>query len=160
MKSEFVIDCEELSPEECEKLSAALSGLAEGDAPLVFEIVFLSEEEIKELNARERGVNAVTDVLSFPAANGIKGKPVLKREHFDCLDEEGRIFLGSIAICKKRAEGQAAEYGHSFERELYYLAVHGVLHCLGYDHMTDTDKREMREKEEEIMARMRLTRDE
>ena len=160
MKSEFVIDCEELSAEEREKLSAALKGLAEGDAPFVFEIVFLSEDEIKDLNTRERGVNAVTDVLSFPAANGIKGKPVLKKEHPDCIDEEGRIFLGSIAICTKRAEEQAAEYGHSYERELNYLAVHGVLHCLGYDHMMKEDKREMREKEEAVMLRMNLTREE
>ena len=159
MKSNFEIDCEEFSPEESERLCSALYSLAEGDAPLLFELVFLSEEEIRELNARERGVDSVTDVLSFPSMNDIKDKPVLKKEHADCLDE-GRIFLGSIAICKKRATEQAAEYGHSLEREINYLAVHGVLHCLGYDHMTEEEKHEMREKEEEVMARMRLTREE
>ena len=160
MKSNFEIDCEEFSPEESERLLSALYGLAESDAPLLFELVFLSEEEIRELNARERGVDSVTDVLSFPSMNGIKGKPILSCEQQDCVDEEGRIFLGSIAICKKRASEQAVEYGHSLEREINYLTVHGVLHCLGYDHMTEEDKREMRTKEEEVMARMRLTREE
>lgn len=158
MNSKFEIDCEELSPGESGRLCSALGGLAESDAPLLFELVFLGEEEMRELNARERGVNAVTDVLSFPSMNGIKDKPILASEHRDSLDEAGRIFLGSIAICTKRATEQAAEYGHSLEREINYLAVHGVLHCLGYDHMTDGDKREMRGKEEEVMARMRLTR--
>lgn len=159
MKSNFETDCEELSPEESGRLCSALYGLAEGDAPLFFELVFLGEAEMRELNARERGVDRVTDVLSFPSMNGIKDKPVLKNEHTDCIDEEGRIFLGSIAICTQRAAEQAAEYGHSMEREINYLAVHGVLHCLGFDHMIKEDKREMRKKEEEVMARMRLTRD-
>lgn len=159
MKSNFEIDCEEFSPEESGRLCSALYGLAEGDAPLLIELVFLNEAEMRELNTRERGVNAVTDVLSFPSMNGIKDKPILASEQRDCLDEEGRIFLGSIAICEKRATEQAAEYGHSLEREINYLAVHGVLHCLGYDHMLQEDKREMRVKEEEVMARMQLQRD-
>ena len=113
MKSDFQIDSEELDEEERKRLCLALTGLAEGDAPLAFELVFVDEEEIKELNARERGVDAVTDVLSFPTMDGIKGKPILSGEHRDCIDEEGRILLGSIAICKKRAEEQAEEYGNS-----------------------------------------------
>ena len=159
MKSDFRIDSEDLDQEELARLCLALTGLAEGDAPLAFELVFVDEEEIKQLNARERGVDAVTDVLSFPTMDGIKGKPILADGHGDCIDEEGRILLGSIAICKKRAEEQAQEYGHSLEREIFYLTVHGVLHCLGYDHMTEEDKKEMRAKEEEVMARMNLQRD-
>ena len=158
MKSNFFLDCEELSETEKDLLCNALEGVAEGDAPFLLELLFLGEEEIRELNARERGVDSVTDVLSFPAMDGIKDKPILAKEHSDCIDEEGRLFLGSIAVCRKRAEEQAEEYGHSVEREIFYLIVHGTLHCLGYDHMTDTDKREMREKEEEIMARMNLQR--
>ncbi|MDE6059666.1 MAG: rRNA maturation RNase YbeY [Clostridia bacterium] len=159
MKSDFRIDSEDLDEEELARLCHALTGLAESDAPLAFELVFVDEEEIKRLNARERGVDAVTDVLSFPTTDGIKGKPILADAHKDCIDEEGRILLGSIAICKKRAEEQAKEYGHSLEREIFYLTVHGVLHCLGYDHMTEEDKKEMRAKEEEVMARMNLQRD-
>ena len=142
-----------------DRLSAALENIAEGD-DLSAELLLVSEEEIRELNARERGVDRVTDVLSFPSMDGIKDKPVLADEHGECIDEEGRIFLGSIVICEKRARKQAAEYGHSFERELWYLAVHGVLHCLGYDHETEEEKREMRAKEEEVMAKLDLTREE
>ena len=159
MISQFFFESDDLSEEEKGELSAALTGVAEGDCPFVFEVVFLSPDEIREVNARERGVDAVTDVLSFPAADGIKGKPVLLSEHPDCFDGEGRLYLGDIALCTERAREQAEEYGHSYKRELCYLTVHGVLHCLGYDHEREEDKAEMRAKEEEIMARMNLTRD-
>ena len=149
----------DLPAEGVDRLSAALENIAEGD-DLSAELLLVSEEEIRELNARERGVDRVTDVLSFPSMDGIKGKPVLADEHGECIDEEGHIYLGSIVICEKRARKQAAEYGHSFERELWYLAVHGVLHCLGYDHETEEEKREMRAKEEEVMAKLDLTREE
>lgn len=148
----------DLPEEGIAKLAAALEDIAAGD-DLSAELLLVSEEEIRALNARERGVDRVTDVLSFPSMDGIKGKPVLADEHGECIDEAGRVFLGSIVICEKRAREQAAEYGHSVERELWYLAVHGVLHCLGYDHETEEEKREMREKEEEIMARLDLRRE-
>lgn len=148
----------DLPEEGVAKLAAALEGIAAGD-DLSAELLLVSEEEIRALNARERGVDRVTDVLSFPSMDGIKGKPVLADEHGECIDEAGRVFLGSIVICENRAREQAAEYGHSVERELWYLAVHGVLHCLGYDHETEEEKREMREKEEEIMARLDLRRE-
>lgn len=157
--SEFVIDSEELSEEERARLQSALEGVAEGDVPLVFEVVFLSPGEIRAVNARERGVDSVTDVLSFPAMDGIKGKALLSGEHPDCWDGEGRLYVGDIAVCRERAEEQAREYGHSVEREINYLIVHGVLHCLGYDHMTEPEKAEMRAREEEIMKRMKLERE-
>ena len=141
-----------------EKLSSALYGLAEGDLPLVIEAMKISAEEIRSLNSRTRGVNRVTDVLSFPAMELERGKPILSDEHGEEIDEEGRLFLGSVVVCEERAREQAEEYGHSYARELTYLTVHGILHCLGYDHETEEDKREMREKEEEIMQRLHLGR--
>lgn len=149
----------DLPEEGLSRLAAAMDGLWEGD-DLSAEIWLVSEEQIRELNARERGVDRVTDVLSFPSMDGIKGSPILAGEHSDCNDCEGHVFLGSIVICEKRAREQAAEYGHSYERELWYLAVHGLLHCLGYDHETEEEKREMRAKEEEVMAKLDLTREE
>lgn len=143
-----------------ERLCEALSGLAESDVPFVFELLTVDEEEIRRLNREQRGVDRVTDVLSFPSMDGIKGAPVLSEEHGDELDEEDRLFLGSVVICEKRAREQAEEYGHSYERELFYLAVHGVLHCLGYDHETEEEKREMRGKEESVMRKMGLSREE
>lgn len=148
----------DLPEEGLARLAQALEGLWEGD-DLSAELLLVSEEEIRKLNARERGVDSVTDVLSFPSMDGIKGQPILAEEHGEELDEDGNVFLGSIVICEKRAREQAQEYGHSFERELWYLAVHGILHCLGYDHMTEEEKREMREKEESVMQKLDLRRD-
>lgn len=148
----------DLPEEGLARLAQALEGLWKGD-DLSAELLLVSEEEIRQLNARERGVDSVTDVLSFPSMDGIKGQAILAEEHGEELDEDGNVFLGSIVICEKRAREQAQEYGHSFERELWYLAVHGILHCLGYDHMTEEEKREMREKEESVMQKLDLRRD-
>lgn len=139
-------------------LGAAFEGEVESDCPLSAEIIIVDEEYIKTLNREQRGIDSVTDVLSFPSLDNIKGKKLLKCEHPADLDEEGGIFLGSIAICQKRAKEQAAEYGHSEEREINYLAVHGLWHLLGYDHMTEADKQEMREREEKILKKIKLER--
>ena len=141
-------------------LGAAFKGEVESDCPLSAEIIITDENYIEALNRQQRGIDSVTDVLSFPSLDNIKGKKLLKREHPADLDEEGGIFLGSIAICEKRAREQAEEFGHSFEREINYLAAHGLCHLLGYDHMTEEDKPEMREKEERSLKKINLERDE
>ncbi len=128
------------------------------DTDLSCEIVLCGREEIRALNARERGKDAVTDVLSFPSLELGAGAPVLRDRHPFDLDEEGRLFLGSIVICREQAREQAEEYGHSFRRELHYLAVHGLCHLLGYDHETDADKSAMRAREEEILSAMGICR--
>lgn len=129
------------------------------DATLAAELVFTDEEGIRKLNAETRGKDAVTDVLSFPNLDGILEKPIRKADFPFDADEEGNLFLGSIVICRKRAAEQAEEYGHSLRRELYYLAVHGLCHLLGYDHETDEDKAQMRAREEKILAAMDIPRD-
>lgn len=152
------------------KLAAAISEEIETDTELVLELLIVSEAEIRDLNQRERNIDQVTDVLSFPAMDLQRGEKILSSEHGECVETvecvrggkavlEDRLYLGSVVVCKKRAEEQAEEYGHSVEREICYLIVHGALHCLGYDHMTDEDKQEMREKEEKIMARLNLRRE-
>lgn len=155
----FVIESEALSQEDARRLQEALYGLAACDTALAFELAILSEEQIQTLNRTERGVDKVTDVLSFPSMELKRGEDILSAEHGEELDEEGNLFTGSIAVCEARAREQAVEYGHSYERELFYLTVHGVLHCLGYDHETEADKREMREKEESVMKKLGLTRE-
>lgn len=123
------------------------------------EICFCEPDEIRELNKQNRNVDAVTDVLSFPAAGVCAGEIIKKRNYpFDIDPENGCVFLGSIMICSDRAREQAEEYGHSFEREIYYLAVHGMLHLFGYDHENADDKAEMREREEEILCLLDKTR--
>ena len=123
------------------------------------ECEFVGEEEIRRLNSEMRGIDKVTDVLSFPELENIKGKPIKKAEHPFELDEYGALLIGSLAVCVKRAKEQAEEYNHSYYRELNYLIVHGILHCLGYDHIEEKDKAEMRAKEEEILGGMGITRE-
>ncbi len=102
-------------------------------------------DRIRTLNREFRHVDAVTDVLTFPAWEGE-----------DPLSADG--YLGDIMICYERAKEQAKEYGHSLTRELSFLAVHGVLHLLGYDHMTEVDERVMREKQTSILESIGVTR--
>lgn len=112
-------------------------------------VTFVSLEEIHELNREYRQVDSPTDVLSFPQFDDL-----------DDLPEEGEIMLGDVVICSDRAKEQAEEFGHSFEREIIYLFVHSVLHLLGYDHMDEDEKRIMRRREEEVMERIGLKREE
>ena len=160
MKDNFrlLTEGEELSSECRLALEKALAGFVKSDAPLAFEIEFVSEEEIRNLNRDTRGMDKVTDVLSYPALDEIKGKKLSKKDYPYSLDEEGNLLVGSIAVCVKRAKEQAEEYGHSYERELHYLIVHGVMHCLGYDHEQEEDKAEMRQQEEFILNKLGITR--
>ena len=116
--------------------------------PVVVSVTFVEPEEIRELNGQYRGKDAVTDVLSFP-----------QFDDWDDLPEEGEIVLGDVVICMDQAARQAEEFGHSLEREVLYLFVHSIYHLLGYDHMEEDEKREMRQKEEDVMARLGLTRE-
>ncbi|MBP5177569.1 MAG: rRNA maturation RNase YbeY, partial [Clostridia bacterium] len=120
--------------------------------PLYAELDFVSARRIHKVNRETRGVDAVTDVLSFPMLVGIKGKVVTRKEHpFDFDEDANAIFLGTVLINMQRVKSQAKAFGHSEEREAYYLIVHALLHLFGFDHVTESDKREMREKEEKIM---------
>ena len=153
----WLLDCDEaLFPKTA--LENALKGFVETDATLAIEILFVDEEEIQRLNRELREIDKVTDVLSFPALDLERGQAIKKKEYPFDIDEEGRLLLGSIAICVKRAKEQAEEYGHSYERELHYLIVHGIMHCLGYDHMEENDKAQMREQEEKILNKLGITR--
>ena len=131
-----------------EKIADAVYKTLKQKINLSCELCFCDEEEIKELNLKTRNIDSVTDVLSFPAAGVSAGETVKKKNYPFDTDESGRVFLGSIMICLKRAREQAAEYGHGEKREIAYLTVHGLMHLFGYDHMKEDDKRRMREKEE------------
>lgn len=157
---EFVILCEgeEFPQERVRALEEAMQGFVETDIPLAIEFVFVDGEEIRRLNRELRDTDKVTDVLSFPALDDIKGQAICGEDYPYEIDEEGNLLIGSVAVCCDRAKEQAEEYGHSYERELHYLLVHGIMHCLGYDHMTDEDKAEMREKEEQILGKLGISR--
>ena len=152
------LDCDEQVFPDASALENALDGFVETDVPLTIEVLFVNEEEIRRLNRDIRSIDKVTDVLSFPALDLERGQAIKRAEYPFEIDEEGCLLLGSIAICIKRAREQAEEYGHSYERELHYLMVHGIMHCLGYDHMEESDKAQMREQEEKILNKLGITR--
>lgn len=110
-------------------------------------LTLVDAEEIRILNRDYRNVDKVTDVLSFPQFDDLNE-----------LSEDEEILLGDVVICRQQAEAQAEEYGHSVEREMVYLFVHSVCHLLGYDHMEEDEKAEMRAKEEAVMERIQVTR--
>ena len=156
----FRILCEgdEFPEKSIQGLEKAMSGFVEADVPLAVELVFVDEMEIRRLNRETRDMDKVTDVLSYPTMDEIKGRALFSVEHPFEMDEEGNLLIGSIVVCCQRAKEQAEEYGHSYERELHYLIVHGIMHCLGYDHIEETDRAEMREKEEYILGKLGITR--
>ncbi|MBO5067030.1 MAG: rRNA maturation RNase YbeY [Clostridia bacterium] len=114
------------------------------------ELVFHDCESMQNLNMSTRGVDSVTDVLSYPSMEDIKGL-ILRPEQCKTELEGKYIFLGSIVLCDDKIRAQAEEFGHSEQREREYLILHGLLHLFGYDHMTEEDKKEMREKEKAVM---------
>ena len=122
------------------------------------EVELLDSEEIRELNRDERGIDKVTDVLSFP--NLEVSLPFDPNDYEDDINPENDcVILGEIYICLERALEQADEYGHSIERELGFLATHGVLHLLGFDHEEDEEREEMESLQDEILNSVGITRD-
>ena len=116
-------------------------------------VLFTDNAGIKEINASMRNIDKETDVLSFPQYEFETPGVLVKEDGYPYL------LLGDIVLSLEKADEQAKEFGHSYQREVGYLTVHSMLHLLGYDHMTDTDKPIMRAKEEEILEKLGLTRD-
>ena len=111
-----------------------------------FNIIFVSKDQIQQINKDYRGIDRVTDVITFALKNDL---PVN-------LGDEAE--LGDVFICLDRAKEQAVDYGHSIEREVGFLAVHGYLHLLGYDHMNEDDEKIMFKKQDEILDKAKLVR--
>ena len=132
-------------------LSVILSGEGIDDEGAEVSVSFVTPEEIQSLNREYRGVDSVTDVLSFPQFDSID-------DLIDMQEETGVAELGDVVICMERALSQAEEFGHPLEREVIYLFVHSILHLLGYDHMEEEDKKVMRAREEEVMTELGIER--
>ena len=111
-------------------------------------VLFVDNEKIRILNRDYRENDKETDVLSFPQYENIE----------EINDEGDFIPLGDVVISLERALEQSKEYGHSFLREVSYLTVHSILHLLGYDHMDDEEKKNMRNKEEIILDKLEIFR--
>lgn len=119
---------------------------------LYINIILTNPENIRNINKEHRNIDKETDVLSFP---------MFEKEEIEKIRVNGNDFeevLGDIVISIKRVEEQAKEYGHSFERELSYMLIHGFYHLMGYDHMEDNDKKQMREKEEIVLNKLNINR--
>lgn len=127
--------------------AARLHGLTEQTE---VDITIVDDEEIHRLNREYRDVDRPTDVLSFALDEGGEDEPEL-------LDAPEEYLLGDIIISAETAQRQGEEFGHGLTREVVYLAVHGLLHLLGYDHMTEEDKVVMRAKEEEALREIELS---
>ncbi len=130
---------------------------AEGvDVPCEVNVLITSDTGIHRINLDMRGVDAPTDVLSFPMFDLTPGD---KPSGEDADPATGLVPLGDMCLSLERAKTQAREYGHSNRRELAYLAVHSVLHLLGYDHLDEGPmKAQMRGREEAIMSGLGLER--
>ena len=111
-----------------------------------FNIIIVGEEKIQELNRKYRNIDRVTDVISFAL------------EDEKTFNISNYRMLGDIYICLNKARSQADEYGHSFKRELSFLAIHGLLHLLGYDHMTKEEEEVMFNKQEEVLSKYGIER--
>ena len=114
-------------------------------------VSFVTPEEIQELNRDYRNVDRVTDVLSFPQYDSVD-------DMIEMQEETGVAELGDVVICMERAKEQAEDFGHPLEREVIYLFVHSILHLLGYDHMEEEDRKEMRAREDEVMTELGIER--
>lgn len=132
--------------------------LCEGvTVPCEIDVLLTDDAGIHEINLDMRGVDAPTDVLSFPAFSYMPGEPPIDDADADPMT--GLTPLGDMAISLERVKAQAAEYGHSERRELAYLVVHSVLHLLGYDHLDEGEQKKlMRSREEAIMSALGLKR--
>ncbi len=125
-----------------EKAINATIDVEQIDGDFEVSVSFVTNEEIKKLNRIYRNVDSETDVLSFPMD--------------DEEDAEGVIMLGDVILSTEKIIEQAEFFGHSLEREMIYLTVHSMLHLLGYDHMEEDEKEEMRDREKEVMKSLQL----
>ena len=131
---------------------------AEGvDVPWEVDVLFTDDEGIHQINLEQRDVDRPTDVLSFPMFDLRPGEHPTEE---DADPGTGLVPLGDMVISLERAKAQGEEYGHGTRREVAYLAVHSLLHLLGYDHMDEGPmKAQMREREEAILEQLGITRE-
>jgi len=125
-------------------------------------VIFIDNEEIRKINLEHRGIDKITDVLSFPMLHYPENKVFkdayinYKFDQNDLYDE--KLVVGDVALSLEKAKQQSEEFGHSFIRECAYLTVHSILHLLGYDHMVEAPKNIMRSREEEILNNFKISR--
>ncbi|HHU71795.1 MAG TPA: rRNA maturation RNase YbeY [Clostridiales bacterium] len=143
--------------------SVIIACLDSEDCPYEVEvsILFIDNDEIREINRDYRGIDSPTDVLSFPAVTftSIGDFSDLEDYYADFFNpESGELFLGDIAISVEKAIEQANDYGHSLVREIAFLTAHSVFHLLGYDHMNEDDRLQMEAKQSQVLDKLNIIR--
>ena len=161
MKHEIILETEvDVSEDVTTRIDGVIRAALEAqgvELPCEISVLLTDDEGIHQINLDMRGVDRPTDVLSFPMFELEPGCPPEGEDYLD--PESGLCPLGDMCISLERAEAQAAEFGHSVEREVCYLTVHSVLHLLGYDHLDEGPmKAQMRQREEAILATLGITR--
>ena len=127
--------------------------------PCEVDVLFTDDAGIQAINREQRDVDRPTDVLSFPMFDLTAGTPPTL-DDVEVDPGTGLVPLGDMVLSLERAQAQGAEYGHGPERETAYLAVHSVLHLLGYDHLDEgPQKAQMRAREEAILGELGITRE-
>ncbi len=123
------------------------------DSKLCVTVTLTTPKTIQEINKQYRNIDRATDVLSFPMFEKDELDKKIQENDFENED-----ILGDIVVSVDKVKEQAIEYGHSFERELSYMIVHGFYHLMGYDHIEENDKKVMRKKEENILEKLSISR--
>ncbi len=157
--ADFGFDIEELANSVADTV-LKMEGCA---ADLEVGLTITDSEGIHELNKEFRGIDAPTDVLSFPNVSYEKAgdfSVLLGEQLVDLLDPDtGRIMFGDIVINEDRVRSQAKDYGHSVKREFAFLVAHSMLHLCGYDHMEEEEAKVMEKKQEDALGELGITRD-
>lgn len=148
MEIEIFNETEEKLDKELKELKDLLMNVArdEGLENIIFNVIIIDNSRIREINREYRNIDRETDVISFALEDD---------KTFNLKDIR---VLGDIYISIEKTRSQAKEYGHSFKRELSFLAIHGFLHLLGYDHMEKDEEEEMFKKQEEVLSRYEINR--
>jgi probable rRNA maturation factor len=152
---DFIDETDRLTKEQIEQIQGILNvaankeGVEDGSE---VSVTFVSNERIREINRDYRHKDQPTDVISFALEE-------LGENEVEIVGTDMPRILGDIIISVERAKEQAEEYNHSFSRELGFLALHGFLHLLGYDHIEEEDEKEMFQRQKDILEEYGLTRD-
>lgn len=143
-----------------EVLKTTFKVLGQPTKNVKYNLYVVSKNFIHELNLSERGVDRATDVLSFPYTDIIAGEIIdMDKYKLDIDHMDNSLLLGELFICNEVAKEQAKKYNHSYRREFCFLFLHGVLHCLGYDHIEESDRVIMEEMQNKILNKCKITRD-
>ena len=143
-----------------EVIKTAFKVLGQPTKDVKYNLYVVSKNFIHDLNLSTRGVDKATDVLSYPTTNIMAGEVLdLNKFKLDLDPMDNSLLVGEIFICNEVAKRQAIKYNHSYKREFCFLFLHGVLHCLGYDHISENEREIMEDMQDKILNKCKITRE-